>query len=160
MKCLWCQGHEQEHTFVFRLLHERACKHLWKCAVEHHTFFRLRSPAKPRAGRQNFLHMGSRFRYRSDVTFCSFVSRVLWSLLIPAVWPHRRLLHWVVSLRLHILLASTCRLCGSWSVAGHNHRKVIGQDPIYVDVNGMGLGLSGNHWAETMCDEVNQSLVV
>jgi len=22
----------------------------------------------------------------------------------------------------------TCQQCGSWSVAGHNHRKVIGQD--------------------------------
>jgi len=28
----------------------------------------------------------------------------------------------------------TCRQCGSWSVAGHNHRKVIGRDP-FVHVN-------------------------
>jgi len=24
----------------------------------------------------------------------------------------------------------TCRQCGSWSIAGHNHGKVIGRDPI------------------------------
>jgi len=30
----------------------------------------------------------------------------------------------VDSVRLHIMLMGTCRQCGSWSVAGHNHRKV------------------------------------
>ena len=34
------------------------------------------------------------------------------------------------------------QLCGSYSVIGHNHRKVIGQDPIWADLQGMGLGLS------------------
>jgi len=32
------------------------------------------------------------------------------------------------SVRLQILLMGTCRQCGSWSVAGHNHRNVIGRD--------------------------------
>ena len=50
---------------MFRLMHEKACKHLWKCAIEHHTFFRLRRPTKSPTGRQNFMRMGSRFRYRS-----------------------------------------------------------------------------------------------
>jgi len=35
----------------------------------------------------------------------------------------------VDSVHLQILLTGTCRQCGSWSVAGHNQRKVIEQDP-------------------------------
>lgn len=55
--------------FGFRLYNEKACKHLWKCAVEHHTFFRLRAPVRGPSARQNFFRMGSRFRYSGKTEF-------------------------------------------------------------------------------------------
>jgi len=34
------------------------------------------------------------------------------------------------TVHLQILLMGPCRQCGSWSVAGHSQKKVIGRDPI------------------------------
>ncbi|XP_031758370.1 band 4.1-like protein 2 isoform X3 [Xenopus tropicalis] len=50
-----------ESTIGFKLPTHRAAKRLWKVCVEHHTFFRLSSPAQP--PKAKFLTLGSKFRY-------------------------------------------------------------------------------------------------
>lgn len=60
--------------YLSRLANEKACKHLWKCAVEHHSFFRLRAPVKGPSARQNFFRMGSRFRYSGHTEFQNAVA--------------------------------------------------------------------------------------
>ncbi|XP_017280581.1 band 4.1-like protein 4B isoform X2 [Kryptolebias marmoratus] len=63
------QGHEQEHTFIFQLASTKSCKHLWKCAVESHAFFRLRQPTAGKASRSDFTRLGSRFRFSGKTEY-------------------------------------------------------------------------------------------
>ena len=89
-----------------------------------------------------------------------FISRVLQSLWLPAIWLRHHLLRGVDSVRLQILSVGTCRQCGAWSVAGHNRKKVIGRGPICANLHDMDLDPSGNGSTETMYDEGDQNLAV
>ena len=66
-------------------------------------------------------------KYKYATTICNFctvlimfvfISLVLLSLLIPAIWLRHHLLPGLVSVHLQILIEGICQLCGSWSVAG------------------------------------------
>ena len=87
-------------------------------------------------------------------------ARVLQSLWLPAIWLRHHSLRGVDSVRLQILSVGTCRQCGSWSVAGHNPKKVIGRGPICANLHGKDLDPSGNGSTETMYDEGDRNLAV
>ncbi|PAV88613.1 hypothetical protein WR25_19524 [Diploscapter pachys] len=62
-------GQIQLHTFVFNLESHKACKHLWKCAIEHHSFFRLKTHLGPRQNRSQLFRLGSTFKYRGRTEY-------------------------------------------------------------------------------------------
>jgi len=51
-----------ESTYGFETPSRQACKHLWKCCVEHHAFFRL-VQVSPTANSNGMFGLGSKFRY-------------------------------------------------------------------------------------------------
>jgi len=52
----------EESTYGFETPSRQACKHLWKCCVEHHAFFRL-VQVNPANGSTNMFGLASKFRY-------------------------------------------------------------------------------------------------
>ncbi|XP_048583850.1 band 4.1-like protein 5 isoform X2 [Nematostella vectensis] len=58
------QGKEdREYVYVFYLPNKSACKHLWKCCVEHHAFFRLDRVKPVSQSSSGLFRTGSGFRY-------------------------------------------------------------------------------------------------
>lgn len=51
----------EDSTYGFELPSKQACKHLWKCCVEHHAFFRLTQVNSQNPGK--VFTLNSRFRY-------------------------------------------------------------------------------------------------
>ncbi|XP_022250580.1 band 4.1-like protein 4A [Limulus polyphemus] len=53
-----------ESTYGFELPSKKACKHLWKCCVEHHAFFRLTQVREVSGNSRKVFGLNSRFRFR------------------------------------------------------------------------------------------------
>ncbi|KAG5678589.1 hypothetical protein PVAND_008251 [Polypedilum vanderplanki] len=62
-----CDKNNEVNTYGFETPKKAACKHLWKCCVEHHAFFRLVRVSPTHAG-GDFFSLGSRFRYSGTKT--------------------------------------------------------------------------------------------
>lgn len=60
----WHDAQNEISTYGFETPRKSACRHLWRCCVEHHAFFRLVrvSPIQTHDG--ELFTLGSRFRYR------------------------------------------------------------------------------------------------
>ncbi|KAK3579914.1 hypothetical protein CHS0354_012454 [Potamilus streckersoni] len=52
-----------EHTYAFDLVTKAACKHLWKCCLEHQAFFRLNQLGEPTPKQGKLFSLGSKHRY-------------------------------------------------------------------------------------------------
>ncbi|CAI2348016.1 unnamed protein product [Caenorhabditis sp. 36 PRJEB53466] len=50
-----------ETIMIFNILSSKTCKLLWKCCIEQHTFFRLKTP--PKTPNRKVFNFGSKFRY-------------------------------------------------------------------------------------------------
>uniref|UniRef100_A0AC35TZT8 Moesin/ezrin/radixin homolog 1 n=1 Tax=Rhabditophanes sp. KR3021 TaxID=114890 RepID=A0AC35TZT8_9BILA len=59
----------QLHTFVFNLNSHKACKHLWKSAIEFHTFYRLKFHRSTRGPKTQLFRLGSTFKYRGKTEY-------------------------------------------------------------------------------------------
>lgn len=62
-------GNQIDNLFAFRLASTKACKSLWKCAVEQHAFFQLKSGPSATTRKNNFFRRGSKFRYSGKTQF-------------------------------------------------------------------------------------------
>ncbi|KAL1399637.1 hypothetical protein pipiens_008050 [Culex pipiens pipiens] len=60
-----CDKNNEISTYGFETPKKTACKHLWKCCVEHHSFFRLvrTAPMQATAGAASLTSLSSKFRY-------------------------------------------------------------------------------------------------
>ncbi|XP_037920743.1 band 4.1-like protein 4 isoform X2 [Hermetia illucens] len=60
-----CDKNNELSTYGFETPRKSACKHLWRCCIEHHAFFRLVrvAPLQSQAGATDLFALGSRFRY-------------------------------------------------------------------------------------------------
>lgn len=57
--------HQNEiSTYGFETPRKSACRHLWRCCVEHHAFFRLVRVSPMQTHDAELFTLGSRFRYR------------------------------------------------------------------------------------------------
>jgi len=91
---------------------------------------KITATAKNRGTRPNHGNRGDRDSVILQLFYVYVTSGSTSSEMIPSEtsgrpWTHRPL-RGVDAVRLQVLLMAICRQCGSWSVAGHNYRKVIG----------------------------------
>ncbi|XP_055551560.1 band 4.1-like protein 4A isoform X1 [Wyeomyia smithii] len=60
-----CDKNNEISTYGFETPKKSACRHLWKCCVEHHSFFRLvrTAPMQAVSGAASLTSLSSKFRY-------------------------------------------------------------------------------------------------
>lgn len=63
------QSEDYDTLLLFNCYSYRSCKNLWKCCVEHHAFFRLRTPPPPNLPALSLFGFGSRFHYTGKTEY-------------------------------------------------------------------------------------------